>query len=275
MQITILIDNRPSNNSALVSEHGFSALVTTENLQILVDAGLSGRAFDNAEAMGLDISRIHYLVLSHGHNDHTGGLRRFLEINNTAKIIAPEQMPNSDYWSDRGGKLHSLSPDIDVVRKNAGRFVFREGNIRLSNDISVVAITQHQYPQPVGNRYLYLRSSGSLVPYTAKDECALCINNGGRLVIISPCSHNGLMNIAHECSKTLNISYIAAYIGGLHLLDGEADDIQQLTGQISDCYPEMNLYTGHCTGNQACQSLAEELQERLHVFKTGEVISLL
>ncbi len=183
-------------------------------------------------------------------------------------------IPSYDYWSNRGDKWHSLSPDLNVIRRNITRFVFLGGNHKIDSQVSVVVPKSQQYPQPVGNRFLYLKSNDSFKPYPANDECTLCINDGGRLAIISPCSHNGLLNIAQDCCNAMGTNDVALFVGGLHLLDGEADDIQALSLSISQQYPQMHLYTGHCTGGEACKSLADGLQERLHVFGTGDVVPL-
>ena len=94
MHITILIDNRSAAD--LESEHGLCLLVETKTHKILVDTGLSGKAFINAEKLGININDVDLLVLSHGHIDHTGGLKRFLESNQKAKIIASLYLPNTN-----------------------------------------------------------------------------------------------------------------------------------------------------------------------------------
>lgn len=272
-KITILIDNR-NGNPALASEHGFSALIKTGGHQILVDTGLSGKFSDNAAALGEDIQKVDYLILSHGHNDHIGGLKKFIEQNKTAKIIAHKLITVYDYKSTRGGKIHSLSPDRTVISNNSERFVFVDGNRQLESNISIVVTKSGNCPKPLGNRYLSISKGGVLHPYPTLDETALCINSNGRLIIISPCSHNGLLNIANECCKAMKTDNIAAFIGGLHLLDGEGDDIKSLAAQINEKHPEMRLYTSHCTGAKACAILSAELGEKFLRFETGSVIEI-
>jgi 7,8-dihydropterin-6-yl-methyl-4-(beta-D-ribofuranosyl)aminobenzene 5'-phosphate synthase len=227
MKITILIDNRNSN-LALVSEHGLSLHVQTKTLSILVDTGLSGRAFDNAEKLGVDIESVDYLILSHGHVDHTGGLRRFVEINKTAKIIASSLVRDYQYWSNRGGKFHSLSPDWEVINENLERFVFIEDNYLIDSEICCVFTRRQSFPLPNGNRYLFVEKGGGMSPYTADDELALTIKTDEGLVVVSPCSHCGLLNIADECCRYMNCNELTAFVGGLHLLNGEADDVANL-----------------------------------------------
>ena len=268
MKITVLIDNRCSR-ADLVAEHGLSLFIETDAHRILVDTGLSGKAFDNAEKLGIDIQTVDYLVLSHGHIDHSGGLRRFVEINNTARIIASRLVLNYQYFSNRGGKLHSLSPDEDVIRQNMERFVFIDDNYQIDSGICAVFTRNANYPQPKGNRYLSIGGDGSMLPYNADDEIALCLNIDGRLTIVSPCSHRGLLNIAEDCCNYMKNNNLTAFVGGLHLLDGEEDDLELLSSLFIIKYPSAHLYTGHCTGNGVCERLGERLKERFHLFGTG------
>ena len=269
MRLTILIDNRLSN-PALTSEHGLSLLVETQTHRILVDTGLSGKAFDNAVKLGIDIENVDYLMLSHGHIDHTGGLRRFLSVNKTAKIIAARMLSSTDYWSNRGGKFHSLSPDVEVINQNIERFVFIDDNYLIDSEIGCVSTRRQSFPRPNGNRYLFVEKGGGMSPYTADDELALTIKTDEGLVVVSPCSHCGLLNIADECCKCMNCNDLTAFVGGLHLLNGEGDDVAKLADLISKKYPQMHLYTSHCTGDEACSVLSDRLLNKFHVFGVGE-----
>jgi len=273
MLITILIDNRNSAPT-LVSEHGLSLHVETKTHKILVDTGLSGKAFDNAEKLGVNIEAVDYLMLSHGHIDHTGGLRRFVEINKTAKIIASRLVRDYQYCSNRGGKFHSLSPDVEVINQNIERFVLVDDNCLIDNGIGCI-FTRHQlYPRPNGNRYLFVGNGDALTPYIADDELALTIKTDEGLVVVSPCSHCGLLNIADECCKYMNCNELTAFVGGLHLLNGEADDVANLAELISNKYPKMHLYTSHCTGDEACKILSDKMLDKFYVFGVGERIEV-
>ncbi len=77
MKWTVLSDNR-SNDSCLFTEHGLSILLETERHKILLDTGASDVFIKNAEQLGLDLSTVDYVFISHGHSDHAGGLRSLL-----------------------------------------------------------------------------------------------------------------------------------------------------------------------------------------------------
>ena len=92
MKWTVLSDNR-SCNPALETEHGLSILLTTERHNILLDTGASDLFIRNAELLGVNLSDVDYVFISHGHSDHAGGLRYFLEHNQKAQIIvSPDAM---------------------------------------------------------------------------------------------------------------------------------------------------------------------------------------
>ena len=92
MKWTVLVDNR-TNSSALETEHGLSILLETERHKILLDTGASNMFISNAQRLGIDLSTVDFVFISHGHSDHAGGLRYFMERNQKAKVIvSPDAM---------------------------------------------------------------------------------------------------------------------------------------------------------------------------------------
>lgn len=86
MMWTVLSDNRTCNNQ-LQTEHGLSILLETEKHRILLNSGASDVFIRNAERLDTALSTVDNVFISHGHSDHAGGLKHFMEINNKAKII--------------------------------------------------------------------------------------------------------------------------------------------------------------------------------------------
>ena len=80
MTVSILIDNQAATDKSLQHEHGLSIYFEADGRRIMLDTGLTGAAMSNAKAMGIDVSTIDSLILSHGHVDHTGGLESFLQL---------------------------------------------------------------------------------------------------------------------------------------------------------------------------------------------------
>ena len=87
MKWTVLVDNR-TTDPVLETEHGLSIFLETDRHRILLDTGASDMLIRNAERLGIDISTVDYVFISHGHSDHAGGLKHFMAVNETAKVIA-------------------------------------------------------------------------------------------------------------------------------------------------------------------------------------------
>ncbi len=266
MKTTILIDNCPTDDPRLTHEHGLSIFIETCGHRFLLDTGFSGKAFDNASLMGLDLSDIDALILSHGHIDHTGGMKRFLLVNQQCPIYASGKIASCDYQSAHHGRMHSLSPDQELIREHAERFHFLTDDIQLSAHVWLIFCKHKDYPYPVGNSY----QTADGLPYMADDEIALAVEEKGRLHIFASCSHAGMLNIFKSCQEATVIDDVKSYTGGLHLLDDADDDVDTICGHLRQLAPAMELYTGHCTGSRATEKLKENLRSRFHLFKTGE-----
>ena len=96
-EFVVLADNR-SNNTELLSEHGLSVYVETENHKLLLDTGKSNIFLMNAQKLGIHLEDVDYVFISHGHNDHIGGLPFFLQINEKAKVIVSSLVPQQQYF---------------------------------------------------------------------------------------------------------------------------------------------------------------------------------
>jgi len=98
LKITTLIENNPDDNNLLSSEHGLSLYIEIDEMKILFDTGQSGDFIKNAEKLNVDLSNLKYVVLSHGHYDHTGGFRNLVDkIGNSYKLIAGKDFFNNKY----------------------------------------------------------------------------------------------------------------------------------------------------------------------------------
>ena len=96
MEITVLAENT-CKNGAFGTEHGLSLFIRTENYTILFDMGQTNLFLENAEKMGIDLETVDFAVLSHGHYDHGGGLKAFLNINPKAVVYANANVFGSYY----------------------------------------------------------------------------------------------------------------------------------------------------------------------------------
>ena len=310
MKLHVLIDNLASqDNPALHHEHGLSLLLQDpEGKNILIDTGASGKFLENLETLRQADStlpsaeEIDAVIISHGHNDHTGGLRSFLETNTTAKVYLHSSIQGNLYFSCRNRGASTTSPGIMEARsigmeqslfaEYGHRFVQVSEPVSITGNITLVPTGESAgtQPMPIGNKYLYKND----FPDNFTHEMAVLAEFAPeQYAVISPCSHRGILNIlpigtsSHgaDSQKTpiRTSSHGAIYfIGGLHYVDylnaedakKEATQIVQAAEYIKEHYPNLKVFSGHCTGNDARQVLQNSLKGKYTHFSTGTVIGL-
>ena len=259
MKWTVLSDNR-SNDSRLATEHGLSILLETNRHKILLDTGASALFMHNAEILGIDLSHVDYVFISHGHSDHAGGLRHFLDTNQQAQVIVSSNALTGMFYSERGG-LHSIST---TWPKNSGdRFITVDNTCQIDEGLSIIAHIPQIHPMPKGNRHLYVQDSdGNYVQDTFRHELALYTEG----LLFTGCAHNGLENILAACPWPVH-----TVVGGFHLLDGleNIDEMISLARRLKDNYPATQFHTSHCTGNSVFETMHDVMGNQLHAFGLG------
>ena len=151
-RIIILSDNR-TDNPRLETEHGLSVYLEYNGRKYLLDTGASDLFMRNAEKLGVDLGEVDYCLISHGHNDHIGGLPAFLEVNHKAKVILSSEIPGAEYASVRR-YLHSITGNVDF-QKHRDRFVFIKEDSYVDG-IHVYTHLAHHHAQPLGDRTLLI-----------------------------------------------------------------------------------------------------------------------
>ncbi|MBP6936136.1 MBL fold metallo-hydrolase [Bacteroides sp.] len=274
MKITVLIDNAPSHVHAdLRTEHGLSIYFEVDNRKWLVDVGASGKFAENAEKLGINIAEIDYLLLSHAHRDHTGGLAEFIQRNTKVKIYLSSHSIGKTYYSTRRGLKRDISPDCSVIENNKEHFVYVDSDLKVSERVSLVCGIPALFDVPEANRTLLVDDKQD----DFRHEMAVCIDTPEGSVIISSCSHLGVLN-------TLAASHrrdVFAYIGGTHLIDSDDENqyetdehLKEIAKNIKSLYPKMKLITGHCTGANARKILEQILAEKFISFYSGFTIEI-
>ena len=271
VKATILADNRSSNLTRFPTEHGLSILLDTGSLLVLLDTGASDLFIRNARTLGVNLADVDYVFLSHGHNDHTGGLRAFLEINDKAKVIVSPEAVGRAFFSTRGN-LHSITTDWPLDAMD-GRTIPVDGNSELPGGVRIIADIPKPFPIPEGNRNLLIgENQDEYPPDPFRHELAFYVDG----VLFTGCAHHGLENILAACPWP-----VKTVIGGFHLLDSKdenlyesADDLEAMGNRLLDKYPDTAFYTGHCTGDDAFKTLKGVLGDHLESFSAGIQILL-
>ena len=259
MKWTVLSDNRTCKDQ-LQTEHGLSILLETEKHRILLDTGASDVFIRNAERLRVDLRTVDYVFISHGHSDHAGGLNRFMEINDKAKVIVSPDALKEKFYSKRR-YLHSITTEWPEIPSE--RLLTIDHSESIGDDIFILAHIPQIHPMLEGNQYLFVENSdGSYVNDDFRHELALYTDG----LLFTGCAHSGLENILAACPFPVN-----TVVGGFHLLDNHEseDNLSELAFRLTESYPQTQFYTSHCTGDAVFATLHQVMGDKIHAFSCG------
>lgn len=263
MIIRTLIENTACSEE-LHHEHGLSLYIEVQGKRILFDAGQTTLFSENAEAMGVDLSKVDLAILSHGHYDHSGGLKRFLEINDHAPVYM-NRRAFGQYWS---GEDHYIG--IDQALKENGRIILTDDETYISDAMRLVTCNDREARFPLSGQGLTARSEdGCFMQDRFLHEQYLEITEAGRRILISGCSHKGILNIMNWMSPDV-------LVGGFHFMKMDVEADQEALRQAARALMEYpaEYYTGHCTGQEQYVFLKKIMGDRLHALPAGSTIEI-
>ena len=267
VKIVVLLENT-TESSKLKCKHGLSLYAETEKHKILFDMGPNDLFLRNAETLGVDIADIDIAVISHGHVDHCGGLKYFLEKNRKAKIYIRPQALEAHYVKVLGIPFYA---GIDRALLSTDRFVFTDDIHLIDDEITLFSNVTGQFPLPRSDGNLFVKRNGRMVPDYFCHEQNLIITSGDNRVLICGCAHAGIVNIA-RCAKTFVGNDPTAVIGGFHLYEPtkrryESDEyIDSVAAALTEI--KSSYYTCHCTGEKAYEKMKARLGARLTYLRT-------
>ncbi|WP_430810596.1 MULTISPECIES: MBL fold metallo-hydrolase [unclassified Carboxylicivirga] len=249
MKLRTLIDNKQSKKQ-LKCEHGLSFLLETDEHIILFDVGQSDKFISNAQKMGVDLTKVDTVVLSHGHYDHTGGLPHFLRINKKARVLIhrsafKERFSRSEVMIKENGipwrkEMDTFKDRLQLINEDTQL----APGIRLLTNIE--AVDGHE----VSNQRLVVKKDSDYVPDDFEDEIILVAQQSDETIVLCGCAHNGIVNILSTVSKRLNCHKFRCVAGGLHLKGQNTDSIKHVLQGITDFKVEQ-WALNHCTGDKA------------------------
>lgn len=279
MKFQIVIDNRSQeNNLELHSEHGLSIYFETDGKKWLFDTGASGNFAVNAAKMGIHINEIDKLIISHGHNDHTGGLETFLSLNNKAEIFIAPDITTTDYISYKRKTIRNISTNKKLITENKKQFHFVKNNKILTKNVALMTKYTITHPQPRANKTLFVADELEMTYDNFAHEITLIVKERENLIILSACSHNGVLNIIQSACEFMKMKKIKAYIGGTHLIDNTYDEkeINEITETLKKEHPDAVLFTGHCTGDNAMHDLWRKLRpsHQIRFLYSGAILNI-
>lgn len=277
MKITVLIENRQSEtDSRLAAEWGLSLHIAFNNHNILFDTGATGSFVKNAEHLSVNLASLDTAVLSHYHYDHGGGIRRFFEVNSNAKVYLGKVPDGECFIRLMYFVKKYIGLEKALMADYPDRFVTVGKPTEILPDVFLFPCLPGSYPKPAGNKILFVKKDGKLIPDKFSHEIVMAIRDNGKLVIFTGCSHNGVLNMVDTVAKEFKGMPVKAVIGGFHIpafppfkiMAGSKPDIEHLAKQVLD-YPVGMTYTGHCTCEKAFGILKSKMGDRITDIRTG------
>ena len=258
MKITSLVENTTAD-PRLGKEHGLSLYIEATGKTLLFDMGQSGLFAQNAQALGLDLAKVDLAVLSHGHYDHGGGLTHFLELNKTAPVYLSRYAFQPHY---HGAERYI---GLDPALQGCARLHFVADRQTIAPGLTLYSCNDRTKQWDLGSFGLTMVQEGALLPEDFRHEQYLLIEEEGKRVLISGCSHKGVLDIAQWFQPDVLVG--GFHFSGLPLDDTLAGYACQLDGMDTE------FYTCHCTGCAQYEFMRPYLH-RLHYLSTGQSIVL-
>ena len=257
------------------NEHGLSLYIETKKHKILFDTGASNLFLENAKKLNVDISDVDLAIISHGHYDHGGGLKAFLNANSKAKIYINQKAFDKHY---------SLRPNKDKIFIGLNeallpndRFVFVGDNLIIDDELELFSNVKGTKLNPSGNQALLMQVGESIILDDFAHEQNLIIKEGEITLLVAGCAHNGIVNILEHYFEK-NKASLTHVIGGFHLYNhaSKENEDQAIVMQIGK-YLKItgsNFYTCHCTGIESYKSLKEILGDKIQYLSTGSQLTI-
>ncbi len=272
IKVTVLIEN--TSETDLIAEHGLSFLIEHKGKNILLDAGSTDAFYDNACKLGVDMNKIDFCVLSHGHYDHSGGFQVIFNNHRGYQVYAQSTAKNK-YYSGAGG-MHEIGIP-EAVLTYEDRFCFVDGFYHLAEGMYLVPHSVKGLEQIGEKARLYQQSGEQILPDNFSHEQSLVFDTDKGFVVFNSCSHGGVENIIHEVKVTCGDKPIYAYVGGLHMKgrkNGEeicafSDEEVEALCHVIQREQIKYIYTGHCTGLPGLSKMKECLGDVVVGVTTG------
>ncbi|MCJ7746964.1 MAG: MBL fold metallo-hydrolase [Desulfobacterales bacterium] len=277
MRITIICENTVGRLIGL-GEHGFSALIETEQKNYLFDTGSGHSVVKNSLELNKDLRTIRKIFLSHGHYDHTGGLPEILKLRGKVDVHAhPHVFLDRFHVIKENGKetkrFVGLPFKKSYLESLGANFILNKDFIEIEKGIfltgEVPRKTSFEKPDPG----LFSDIDGKTDQDTFLDDQSLILDTGKGLILILGCAHSGMINIINHVIDKTGKENFYAILGGTHLDFLTAEQLDESIKVLKRIKIE-KIGVCHCTGMEAAFRLHQEFGDRFFYGHVGSMVEI-
>ncbi|MCX5848133.1 MAG: MBL fold metallo-hydrolase [Deltaproteobacteria bacterium] len=265
---------------SILAEHGFSALVKTTALSethtLLFDFGFSENgAAQNAANLGVDMTEVEAVALSHGHSDHTGGMKKLTAM--IGKHDIPFIVHPSIFKSPRYLKY---AEEIKVYFPKLTREMVKQAGLSavetekpylfLNETILFLGEIPHSTDFEKGFPIAHCQKDGKEVWDAIEDDTSVVMNLKDKgLVILTGCAHSGIVNTVRYSMAVTGVNKVHAVMGGFHLAGPSFEPIiDRTTQELQNIHPDYVIPT-HCTGRKAVMAMEKQMPDQFIMNMSG------
>ena len=278
--LTILSENTSGPRRGVLGEHGWAVLVQRGAFRFLFDTGAGYVLLNNAGRLGQDLGRLDGVALSHGHNDHTGGLTDLLLLHDGGiPVDAHPEVGDPKYSveeADDGREARhyiALPWPVAALEAAGARWQWLHEPTEIAEGVWLSGeIPRHTpFEHPVKRLRLWDREGWRQDEMV--DELALYLRGSRGLIVLLGCAHRGLINTIEHARRVTGIADVQAVVGGTHLVGQSREDMETAVAALQSLRPEL-VGTAHCTGVRANALIATRFGEAFRQCAAGTVLEL-
>lgn len=270
MKITCVVDNTANFGSEFYSEHGLSFIIEYDDYKILFDTGRTPEVLKRNMELVNGFENLKYVVLSHGHEDHGGGLQyvidhssatvlinkntllpKYVSIDGSTRFVGTKVSETAERDCEVESRIELVEKIIEIAPD-----VFIFGEIRMENDFESISPS------------FLVEENGELIRDNFDDEQVLVFKTGKGLVILSGCAHRGIVNTVSSVSEYFGED-IYAVVGGTHLITANENMVNRTIEELVKFNPEYLMF-GHCNGFDANCRFKKEFSDKFQIISSGK-----
>ena len=275
MRLITLCENTAAK-PGFMAEWGLSILLQADNLNVLFDTGGSFAVVRNADKFGVDLSVVDKIVLSHGHADHTGGLREVLRRTGEREVIAHPAIWEAKY-TKRPYEEKEAYIGVPFAREEleslGASFKLSKEPVQISDNImttgEIAMTTDYETIEP----NLLVKEGDALKPDPLADDLALVVKTEQGLVIILGCGHRGIINTIRHAQRLTGEERVYTVVGGTHLAPASEERIDKTVAELKRIGVH-RIGVSHCTGFRASVRLAQTFGDKFFLNNAGSEFTL-